>query len=625
MSPSPPPLPRSGRDRGSVLPVVLIAAVVVGGAVATFLGRAVVEQRRVRQIVAAESAHWLAFGQMELAREKIATSLYVGGKNDVLETALASNPPVIPGTGVAVEQVPGTGWHRLTAVADRDRSQQAVQAWVRDTTSYVAYNYYVEGVDLGISGTPKGRIHSNGKVQVYFGGGRFDDLVSSHDGFEYLNGATVDNTVFAGGADGGADQKELLGGIDYADLAAKAVYVGLPGHEARISLLGDQIRIKEIVPPYQTTVDVTRSYQNYIGDALVDVTQKVYIGDVVETYQAPVYRYEDQLKDVLKSRQVWVEFATSGTGTDTAGGTTASGYWDTEYYYETQLVSVKVLDHYETRTRTVPQYETVVVQEWQPQYETVYTTETKTVTVTNEVASDRTFPADGIFYFSGDLNDIQGTLNGNVTLVTEGLAEIDGNVQYQDASGNLAYRNGTDPSQPYVPNPDFVRDHSFAIVAQGDIRYDRYVPDNMELNGTLISTGGFIGYEGIGFDANGDPVLTQSAKVRTSLRRFGSIMSMKRPVATLLSSDGSVQHGFRTGASVYDTGLLNSPPPGAPNADAPMFKTTVRVDGALEVSAGLATAQLAPGVTVLTGMAALPVLRQWVASAPQPMDWGTTR
>ena len=35
------------RERGSVLPLVLVLAVVVGGSVSTFLGRAVMEQSRV--------------------------------------------------------------------------------------------------------------------------------------------------------------------------------------------------------------------------------------------------------------------------------------------------------------------------------------------------------------------------------------------------------------------------------------------------------------------------------------------------------------------------------------------------------------------------------------------------
>ncbi|MCH8913410.1 MAG: hypothetical protein IIA33_07555 [Planctomycetes bacterium] len=99
-----------------------------------------------------------------------------------------------------VEKIAGTRWHKLTGVGRYNRDRAAVEAMLRDGTSYIAYNYYVEADGLGISGQPKGKLHANGPVQFFFEGGKYNDFVSSATGFEYKNGATPDNTsMYSGG------------------------------------------------------------------------------------------------------------------------------------------------------------------------------------------------------------------------------------------------------------------------------------------------------------------------------------------------------------------------------------------------------------------------------------------
>ena len=567
-----PGLPRpDAQERGSSLVVVLVLALVSAGMLSTLMGRNLVEQRHSTFRHAQERAFWRARGELELGMRKVARSTYSGGTNDVLRNAVQADDRRIDGTAVLAEQIPGTRWHRLTARSDFGDTVGRVRALLRDGLAYVAYNYYVENGNLGVSGRPRGRIHTNEKLQFLFPEGTYDGYVSAGDSFEFLNGATPENTHFLGGSDGSADRKSLLQNVDYDALRADAVLVGTADQYARVHLQGDQVRVRLYREPYTVEVEETRYESVYVGDELQDVTRSVYVGDASVAYDHPIYRTESQLVSVRHEELVWVEFADGGTGTDVYGGSGASGYWETNVWYEDEWQDVQVLDHYETRYRMEPQYEDVTEQEWVAVYEEVPYVETVTVTISNELVHDQTYPSNGLFYFAGRIKDIEGDLRGHVTLVTESYAEIDDHIRYVDADGDRAYQNGTDPSLPYEPNPDFDRDHSFAVVAQGNIYYDRYVPTSLEINGSLISTGGMVGYEGISIGSDGTPYRSSSRKTRLSLRRFGSIMSWFQPVSTFLDEDGQIEHGFLSGSSVFDSSLLMSPPPGTPTEEIPVL------------------------------------------------------
>ena len=53
--------------RGSVLPVCMVMAAGIGAVLSTFLGRTLVEQRRVGRVTAQERSAWRAIGELELA------------------------------------------------------------------------------------------------------------------------------------------------------------------------------------------------------------------------------------------------------------------------------------------------------------------------------------------------------------------------------------------------------------------------------------------------------------------------------------------------------------------------------------------------------------------------------
>jgi hypothetical protein len=580
----------------TALPLCLVIAAGVGTTMTSFLGRAVIEQNRALLEAAAERAAWRATGEIELAKNVIQASTFTEGLNDAIADALASDPPLIAGTPVMVEATGAGRWYRLSSTSDFGRGVGTATCMIRDGLSYAAYNYYVEQHNLGVSGQPKGRIHSNQKLEFYFAGGAYDGYVSAGKGFAWLSGATEQNTKFLKGVDSAAEQKSLLSKVNYAELKQGAAYVAPVGLVAELSFNRKQVQIKLFEKDSVQKVPVNK-------------TRQVVSHYVTQTVTKTKYRTEYQWVNTKKSRKVWVENngSSAGGGTDVAGG--ATGYWKTEYYYELVWTKVNVADGTYTVKEQVPVYKTEAYVEYVNQ------------TVAGKHVRTDVRDVSGIFYFPDTIRAIGGLVNGKATVVSESSVKITSSIQYVDGNNRYAYLNGTNPANgAYASNPEFERNHAFGIIAKGDIQYGLGAPASLELNGNLISTGGTVAMEGIVLAADGTPSRTGSASVKTSLRRFGSIMCSKRPVATLLDAASNVSHGFRAGSSVYDDRALNDPPPGFPNEEALAFLETVRVDsGGWRDPGGI---EPQAGVAALTGLQGFDAIRE--ATTSDRFDWGIT-
>lgn len=562
----------------NALPICLVVAAGVGATVTTFLGRSVVEQNRVLQESASERAAWRAIGEIELAKNVVMNASYTDGQNDIIQLALASDPPLIPGTPVMIERAGPSRWYRMTSTTDFGGAVGAAECMVRDGLSYTAYNYYVENNNLGISGKPKGRIFTNKSLEFYFAGGAYDGYVSAGEGFTYKSGASEENTTFLRGADRAATHKSLLSAVDLAGLKAEAAHVAPDGLIGEVKFTKTTLQVKLYAPDSTIVVSVAK-------------TKQVQVGTEIQLVAQDVFHYEWQWVSTKKSKKTWIDTTgtVAGGGTDLGGGSGTTGYWLTEYYWEDVWTKVKIIDGTTMVEKSVPIYAT----------ETYYVDQTQTVA--GALVSTTTYPAAGIFYFPGPLRAIAGDLNGKVTLVTEQTAKITGNLRYIDAQNDLAYLNGSNPGAgDYVPNPAFNRNHALGVIAEGGISYARTAPTSLEINANLVSLTGSVAMEGIVVDANGNPTLSGSKSVKTSLRRFGSVMCSLRPVATLLDANGAVSHGFSSGSSAYDQGALNDPPPGFPNEETLQFLETVRIEQGYVTPAG--TTAPDAGVTALTGL-----------------------
>lgn len=258
-------------------------------------------------------------------------------------------------------------------------------------------------------------------------------------------------------------------------------------------------------------------------------------------------------------------------------------------HYEDQIETYKRLDHYETTyvDRQIPVY-TTVTEEYQVEtFQDVTMTGTRTVydqvpiyeerTKTEYIASarvsqfDAAVPANGLIFVQGNVTSLKGTMVDRVTVASRGSVMLTGNIVYKDAEGDTAYKNGDKPWHPYEPNPDYSGRAILGIIAQQDILYSRLLPDNSELNASMMAITGRVGIEGIVLDDSGEVSafnqltdqwgrLLSTVFKKNSIRRLGGITTAKRPIETVVK-DGKIVSGFNIGQSVFDIGLLEGPPP----------------------------------------------------------------
>lgn len=588
---------RNRLRKGSALSITLLLAVCVGSVVTSFLGRTLVEQNRVSQRASQVRAFRQSLGELELAKAIVSASTFTNGRNDVIQQALDADPPVVPGTGVLVEAAGPGNWYRLAAAGQHGRELGASFTYMRDGAPYVVYNYYVEEQSLGISGRPRGRIHSNHQVEFFYASGFYDDFVSAGDGFHFRNGATAENTVFAGGTDDASDPKDLLDLIDYAVLEGDADVVTPVALEAVVTFKKKDVTIDLWTKQSIVKVAVTKIKKVQVGQEWKQVTQTA-------------YKKEYQWVDVKKSRKVWVpaDNSQSSGGTDLGTVSTSGGYWKTEYYYVKEYKLVNVPNGTEKVWKWVPIYENKKVTEYVDQL------------VPGTLQSSTTYAADGkVFYFKDNIKSLAGELDGRTTLVTEAGVKIVDSLQYVDANGEPAMLHGETNSKTYEANPKFIRNHALGIIAKGDILYSLSCPNHIEINASLISTHGTVAFEGIVVGADGSLTLSASATKRECLRRFGSVMSSKRPCATLLGVDGMLLHGFKTGDSTYDRSLVFNSPPGYPSEQVVMWQPNMKASGADWTDAGRGSYD-ANVITPLAGLRSMSEVRELVKETA--FDWG---
>ena len=533
-------------ERGLALAPFLISAVTLAAVLSTLASRVLRETERLDHEISAIEGSWHARGEMELARFQIDRSDYIDGENAILRAAVDNTEP-IPGTGVWVEETEVPHWFLLTSAVDRASAQPHARCYLRDSTSYAAYNYYVEDHGLGISGSPTGWIHSNRSVQFYFADGWYQDYVSAGEGFDFLRGATRENTQLNGGTDSTAERKALLGKFDLGALAADATWSAPAQVDAHVVFEGDQVRFDLWEKDHWETVPTTL-YRRIEG---APVWQEV---------TRTTYTTERQLVPVTYSRQVWQEYtdgSTSGTGTDVGGG--GGGYWVTETWTEMEWRDVRVA------TGTTTEWEWVPTYTYEP-YEG-----TREVWVRGEFLETVMQPADGIFHIDGTVRSVKGNLNGRVTLLVNEKAEISDSLRYVDEDGDTFYLGGDSADSEYRQNPEFDRDgHALGILCRGDLLYSRSCPEHLEINASLISLEGRVGFEGIRIHDDGRAEVSGSPTLKGSLRRAGSIMSRYCVMSTLLGPSG-VLTGFTSGSSDFDLDLRMNPPPGYPFEERPFY------------------------------------------------------
>ena len=592
-------------EDGSALIVLLISMVAVGALMMAHLTHVVAENNKVRSMVHAERAQQVAIGELEYAKNVVNAAAYRGGHNTAISAALGATPPLIPGTQVEVVDVPGApSWVMMRARGSYQGIERSAQIYCRERSPMSSYNFFVVDHPLGISGRPRGPIHSNKTVDFYFPNGEYVDSVTASEGFEFRAGATEANTGLRGPTNDSAPRQNPLADIDPGALADKADTLRVDDDLiARITLDGDQVNVKLSRPPYTVDVEktgtrtVVTGYETTYSAYRVVTSTVDRVEDILEPYpesyvdREPVYAYRDVEREV--ERTIWVESPPPDPdsvdgGASVGGGTGSYGYWKTitETVTERERYVVSYNEVTKTRTayrkigeRTVTDTVTdrtligeypsrdaaptgpgieIVANNKPIEAEEEYTY-TETVTVPEEYVETKTVPADGTIYIAREIRSIQGTLNGKLTLITGGKARITDSIRYVDSAGNTRMSNGLDATKPYVENPDYKGQSVLALIAARDIRYAANGPTNLEVNASLISMNGTVSFEGISISSDGKKVSshkTGGTRVKESLRRLGGVVSRNRPVASYVDDSNRTQAGFERGSSIMDRNLI---------------------------------------------------------------------
>jgi hypothetical protein len=394
-----------------------------------------------------------------------------------------------------------------------------------------------------------------------------------------------------------------------------------------------------------------------VGSVTETRTRNVITGYNPQTYTVEVPIYEPQ--EVTRTRQVpiyetqtvtrtrWIQvFVPYDTG-DSTGGTTVgdSGdgvlgeyQWVEEEYqtqedvlvgYEEQTYTVteqvQVGTTTEERTRQVPIWDTETYTVEVPQYEQQSREVTEEVPIYNTITKTRTEhkyvppialgdqhvwvnDIAGTIFIDGRITSLDGELNGRLTIVANEKVRITDDIHYVDDNGQTTMLNGNNTSEPYTRNRDYTGNSVLGILARDDILFTWEMPNNAEVNATLMSVEGRVGSDGLWIDADGNPVkdswsarrsiLTEeefdkeasydkSGNYRTrpfvkdSLRRLGGIISNERIIETFIQArkDGTayVDAGFKRGAMRYDFNLQFNPPPNFVEIPRPVLAAFVPV------------------------------------------------
>jgi hypothetical protein len=565
-------------ERGSVMPALMVATTSVAALAAAYLTKVAADVSEARGRDTAMRASQNAVANLEIARNIVNASPYDSVGNRALLAAMSAPPAggrrLLPGCPVEAEvEELGDGWFMLRTFGEESGVRKVAQATVRASLPITNYNYFVAQQKLGISGEPRGMIHSNDSIDFYFANGRYRDPISAVNGFGYRAGATTANTQLLGTSNGNAARKNILDNITIADVAAQAdtlrvddyliSEVTFQGSTTKVDLYRPQMTVRS---PYMATVNVFSHYttvtqwvntpiyrtENYTVTLPVYQTQAVTrtvstpvygTRSVTVTERTPVYGWTTVL--VTVTRQRWVEFppaaGAEGAG-DVSGGGSLQGRWESYQVQEPrqqQIVinwneaqvtrnetyiirydnvqqttnqQVQVGTRTETRTRTVvDRYEMQPRQVQQAVYVPQQVQRFRDVVLPEQFLESRTVASSGILYFTGPVRKLSGRINGRMTVVTNETARITGSVQYVDSSNRTRMLNGTNENLPYDPNPDYNGSSTLAIMARDDVLYSANLPARVEINGALITTQGTVAFEGLQIAANGETVTHQIA------------------------------------------------------------------------------------------------------------------
>lgn len=440
--------------------------------------------------------------------------------------------------------------------------------YVRDGTPLSNNFLAVIDDDLGLGGSPtnpgkpaEGEIHTNKHLYIMTPNPYYANRLLAVDGVSYIAGAAESSTVYLHPDN---------------NFEADPLYLPLPSSLTSNADDPDDTLKNHALGSSPSSVTLTAGTQTISGKNItVALSGIATSNDIKKTATDP-------------APSVKLNFDSDGI----CRGVCVEGYIHHEVVMEGSTMSIKL---------------------------TKYNDANKYVLLTNVPAPD-----DGVLFFDTRTDvggvaartKLKGDVETRMTMATTGNIDISGSIKYRDSEGDYATKLVSNTSLDGVDDADlgtvttlsdtssyssmndvtyfankrpagldkvdgdgfYDNDAVLGVVASQDIIYTSAMPQNAEVSGSFLSLQKRLTLEGLTYNSSGQ--LTGLSGVnpfyinnggRTSFRRFGGMISYKRPCTTVVNNSGGFLYGFKTGFSLFDEDMKQKPPPFFPKDKKPQY------------------------------------------------------
>ena len=223
-----------------------------GGLVTASLSMMVSENKKISRRHLANQVEMQARGGLEIAKNIVNAASYdVFMQNRALQDAISDPNGLIANTDVTVSRVGTARYFVLRTEATIHGITKRAEAIVRQVSPASSNNLMVIDHPVGLSGSPRGAIHSNKYIDFYFPGGNYRDQVTAVEGFNFVSGASKDNTTFAGPINPTAPLSRPLQGRDSTCSQADVLSV-TENLISEVTLMGATAQVKLFRPAHET-------------------------------------------------------------------------------------------------------------------------------------------------------------------------------------------------------------------------------------------------------------------------------------------------------------------------------------------------------------------------------------
>ena len=338
---------------GNVLIIVTVVVIVMLVFSSVLIIEVVERPKVIDAFESATQARYVAEAGLEEVKNYIRTSAYDANGNVWLNTnsspggflaiddLMIGNNPV----DITITEL-GNGWHQAVASAQINNIPYNLAMEIKGRDSFSRYMFFTHLDDINIGATTvRGDVHSNRRLNFYFGGAKMYGDTTAVRGIGFYYGANAGNTTFYGDLNGYSDSitwpktseiatlhNETTGVYQVSNTSSE--YSGFGNFNTEIEFIGDQVKItaKKIsdgsvlkTGTYPLPANKLIFVQNAVTSIKGDINGRVTVATMDKVDITGSIRYVDGGGDrayVLKENGVVIEDTPPGVVWSEANGYT---------------------------------------------------------------------------------------------------------------------------------------------------------------------------------------------------------------------------------------------------------------------------------------------------------------